>query len=87
MHICYLDESGDGVTLTNINLNRAMLAFGLVGIIIDADKLESVTNEYIDLKRRYFPGAISKEERHQRGNWAKLDIKGCLLYTSPSPRD
>ena len=61
MHICYLDESGDGVTLTNKNLDRAMLAFGLVGIIIDADKLDLITNEYIDLKKRFFPGALGQD--------------------------
>ena len=79
MHICYLDESGDGVTLTNKNLDRAMLAFGLVGIIIDADKLDLITNEYIDLKKRFFPGALGQELRNKRGNWATLDIKGAQL--------
>lgn len=79
MHICYLDESGDGVTLTNHNINRTMPSFGLAGLIIDSEKLEAITNEYIDLKKRFFPNQIAKENQPRRGNWATLDIKGSKL--------
>ena len=79
MHICYLDESGDGVTLTNHNIDRAMLSFGLVGLIVNTDKLDFITNEYIDLKKKFFPSGIPMNERNRRGSWATLDIKGSHL--------
>lgn len=79
MHICYLDESGDGVTLTNQNINRTMLSFGLVGLIIDSNKLESITNNYVDLKKRFFPNEIPIENRFRRSEWATLEIKGSKL--------
>lgn len=79
MYICYIDESGDGVTLTHQNIHRTTVSFGMAGILIDYQKLTAITNSFIDLKRLYFPNAIPKTSSTKKGDWAKFEVKGSKL--------
>ena len=55
MKICYVDESGDGSTLTT---STAVVQPTLVisGLIIDYQNLHRLTLDFLALKTNFFPG-------------------------------
>lgn len=66
MHILYIDESGDLGALPpqparNGN-DQPILVIG--GLIIDTDRLESLTQNFLHLKSRWFPGLKYPSDRH-----------------------
>jgi len=66
LHILYVDESGDLGALplapaANGN-DQPVLVIG--GILIDAGRLESLTQDFLTLKGRWFPGLAYPSQKH-----------------------
>lgn len=57
MHLCYLDESG-GCEPPNSS-SSATPVMVLLGMILDAATVPALTRDFLDLKRRHFPGRFS----------------------------
>ncbi len=58
MRICYIDESGDVQPLPSAppgNGNHQPVLV-IAGLILNADRLESLTHDFLELKHRFFPG-------------------------------
>lgn len=58
MQICYIDESGDlgAIPAHPLPTGNDQPVFVLGGVILDVSKLEAITNEFLSLKYRFFPG-------------------------------
>lgn len=56
MKIFYLDEAGDLQTLPATPAPNDQPAFILGGICVDYARLEPLTLDYLQLKKRFFPG-------------------------------
>lgn len=66
MHILYVDESGDlgalpPAPLPNGN-DQPVLVIG--GLIVDAGRLESLTQDFLSLKSRWYPGLAYPSQKH-----------------------
>ena len=57
-HLCYLDESGCLGALPSA-ASQVQPVFALVGLIVPASRLERMTREFMNLKRRFNPGLFS----------------------------
>lgn len=57
MYICYIDESG-GFEAPDTAPDATPL-MALAGLIISADVLHPLTADFLDIKRRFFPGAMT----------------------------
>jgi hypothetical protein len=76
MHICYIDESGDSQQIrSDIDDKQPMLI--VAGLFVDAQKISNITDEFIHLKRKFYPGHF-KVERHALNVLLK-EIKGSDL--------
>ncbi|MEZ5823330.1 MAG: DUF3800 domain-containing protein [Geminicoccaceae bacterium] len=66
MHILYVDESGDLGAMPAIPDPKGndQPVFVIGGLIIDANKLESVTQDFLNLKGHWFPGLDYPSDRH-----------------------
>lgn len=79
MHILYIDEAGDLGALpasppANGN-DQPVLVIG--GLVINALRLDHVTQDFLDLKRRWFPGLPYPSDKHLDG--ILPEIKGADL--------
>ena len=66
MHVCYLDESGDFKPLP-LNLppiGDHQPVFVLSGLIVNLARLETLTNDFLTLKHRFFPGLPYPSHNH-----------------------
>ncbi|WP_240500654.1 DUF3800 domain-containing protein [Pseudomonas putida] len=76
MHICYIDESGDSQPiLSNVDNKQPMLI--IAGLFVDAQRISRITDEFICLKRRFYP-RLFQGERHALNVLLK-EIKGSDL--------
>lgn len=89
MYICYIDESGDtGVLPSAHSPVQPVLVLG--GLILCQAAVPAVTRDYIDLKRRYFPGLAPTGNRPL--HWILQEVKGAdirkqaALGTKPQRR-
>lgn len=66
MHILYIDESGDlgalPVAPSPTGNDQPVLVIG--GLIVDADRLEAITQDFLNLKSRWFPGLPYPSPNH-----------------------
>lgn len=64
--ICYVDEAGDlgmlPLETQKKGNNQPVLVIG--GIFVDAEKLYGITQDFIHLKQRYYPGLCSQTEKY-----------------------
>jgi len=86
VHILYVDESGDlgalpPVPAPNGN-DQPVLVIG--GLIIDASRLESLTQDFLNLKSRWFPGLAYPSHRHL--DKILPEIKGADLRRNATRR-
>ncbi|RST07654.1 DUF3800 domain-containing protein [Streptomyces sp. WAC05374] len=58
MHICYLDESG-GCEPDNAGPSATPVMV-IMGLIVEAAKVPALTRDFLDLKRRHFPGRFAQ---------------------------
>jgi len=92
MHYCYIDESGNSEIITSSTHNAQPLVV-IVGLFIAADKIAKLTNDFIQLKRKYYPtlfsslthdlGALLMEVK---GSDIRTDIRKHKLHSSEVKR-
>lgn len=76
MHICYIDESGDSQLIrSDVDDKQPMLV--VAGLFVDAQRISRVTDEFIHLKRQFYPN-LFKHEKHALNVLLK-EIKGSDL--------
>jgi hypothetical protein len=65
LKLFYLDEAGDLQSLpANPTSNTDQPVFVLAGIFVDYARLDSITNDFLLLKRRFFPGLNYRSAFH-----------------------
>lgn len=74
MFVCYVDEAGCTGELDG-PASAVQPAFVLVGLFVPASRLNSLTREWIELKRRYFPNRIASGSTIHE--WMVAEIKGA----------
>jgi len=64
--ICYVDEAGDLGMLPQNPMKRDnnQPVFVIAGIFIDSDRLYGLTQDFIHLKQRYYPGLCSSNIKY-----------------------
>ncbi|KIY16887.1 DUF3800 domain-containing protein [Pseudomonas amygdali] len=76
MHICYIDESGDSQPIqSDVDNKQPMLI--VAGLFVDAQRISRITDEFIGLKRQFYP-KLFRNERHALNVLLK-EIKGSDL--------
>lgn len=75
MHLCYVDESGDTRPLDPADRNRVPVCV-VAGVLIEQRKLHQLTNDFLLLKGKWFPNAVSSRHFLER---VKTEIKGADL--------
>lgn len=76
MHICYIDESGDSQPInSDVDHKQPMLV--VAGLFVDAERISRITDEFISLKRQFYPN-LFKGEKHALNVLLK-EIKGSDL--------
>lgn len=76
MHICYIDESGDSQPInSDVDHKQPMLV--VAGLFVDAERISRITDEFIGLKRQFYPN-LFKGEKHALNVLLK-EIKGSDL--------
>ncbi len=60
MHICYIDESGDSQPVqSDVDDKQPMLI--VAGLFVDAQRISRITDEFISLKRQFYPKETLKK--------------------------
>lgn len=72
LKICYVDESGDTSEMSTA-ASSVPPALVITGIVLDHHNLGPITEDFIELKRRRFPG-LTKRGRYM--NSILAEIKG-----------
>lgn len=75
MHICYLDESG-GFEAPNSRPDATPL-LALAGLVVPVTRIASLTAEFLDLKRKFFPRLAT-----ERLDYMLAEVKGSDLRRS-----
>lgn len=78
MHICYIDESGDSQLIRSDTDDKQPMLI-VAGLFVDAQHISRITDEFIGLKRQFYPSTF-KNERHALNVLLK-EIKGSDLRT------
>lgn len=73
---CYIDESGDGSSITLSSIPRVTPVFSMIGLIINSESLISISREYIEIKMKFFPN-LTASRFHP--HWGLREIKGSNL--------
>lgn len=79
MHILFVDEAGDLGALPAVPspTGNDQPVFVIGGLIIDALRLEQITQEFLDLKRHWYPGLPYLSDKHL--DTILSEIKGADL--------
>ncbi|MEY9640524.1 hypothetical protein ABIF66_008778 [Bradyrhizobium japonicum] len=76
MKICYVDEAGcTGVLPSATSQIQPVLT--LAAIVFDTDRLASITNDLINLKKRFYPNLAAANTTHL--GWMMHEVKGADL--------
>lgn len=76
MHICYIDEAGCTGVLPAAD-SQIQPVFVLGALFVDDRRIKPMTAALLDLKRKFFPNALSQESL--RHDWMAVEIKGSDL--------
>ncbi|MDP9225544.1 MAG: DUF3800 domain-containing protein, partial [Actinomycetota bacterium] len=76
VRICYIDESGDTQAIMAPTQNVAPVCV-VLGLVLDQAALHGLTQEFLTLKRRSYPGLLPRES--SRLDWMLAEIKGSEL--------
>lgn len=75
MHICYIDESGDSQQVNSAKHDiQPMLV--IAGLFVDAAHISSITDDFIKLKQRFYPGQFKD---HKYLDVLLAEIKGSEI--------
>lgn len=77
MKICFIDEAGDLGALGNPPLPNDQPVLAIAGLIIDAERLAGLTEDFMTLKYNYFPGLPYSSSRPL--DRVLYEIKGAEL--------
>lgn len=73
MYICYMDESGcTGALPSSTSPIQPVLV--VAGVIIDQQKIQAATVEYLNIKRKFFPKRLGQSAAFLQ--WVLEEIKG-----------
>ncbi len=75
MKLCYVDESGCTGQLKTGSDIQPVLVFG--GMIVDSGDVHEITDCFLHLKQRFFPGMAPVQTTHM--GWMLKEIKGAEL--------
>ncbi len=75
LQLCFIDEAGDLGVLGNPPAPNDQPVLAIAGLFIDAAKLASLTNDYLNLKQRFFPNLNYRST--QRLDRILPEIKGA----------
>ena len=64
MHVCFVDEAGDLGALGDPPRPNDQPVLVIGGLFVDATNLASLTDNFLTLKHRYFPGLPYRSDRH-----------------------
>ncbi|MFT3849902.1 MAG: DUF3800 domain-containing protein [Propionivibrio sp.] len=79
MYICYVNEAGCTGALPD-SLSSIQPVFTLVGLFIKQTHVRSITNQWIQIKQRFFPNLLPTGAPYH--NWMTAEIKGADLRRS-----
>lgn len=78
MHYCYIDESGNSEIIIS-KTHNAQPVLAMVGLFIAANNVTKLTNDFIALKRKYYPQLFSAMKHDLEA--LLLEIKGSDIRT------
>ena len=64
MKVCFVDEAGDLGALANPPLSNDQPVLVVGGLFVDTANIRSLTNDFLNLKQRYFPGLNYPSANH-----------------------
>ena len=64
MKVCFVDEAGDLGALANPPLSNDQPVLVVCGIFVDTAIVQNFTNDFLNLKQRYFPGLNYPSTNH-----------------------
>lgn len=76
MRFCFVDESGDASSLKSAT-DTSQPILVMAGVFIDAANIPGLTQDFLALKRRYFPG-ITGNTAHVLDDM-RVEVKGSYL--------
>ena len=83
MHACFVDEAGDLGALGNPPLPNDQPVLAIGGLFVDVANLASLTDKFLDLKHRYFPGLPYPSTLHL--DRILPEIKGADVRSNATP--
>ena len=76
MYICYLDEAGCTGALPTAD-SAIQPVFVLGGLIVKQNRIKSITDSLLQLKRKYYPNHLPAGSLYH--DWMQAEIKGSSL--------
>lgn len=64
MRVCYIDEAGDLGALANPPQPNDQPVLVIGALFVDAAHLQSLTNDFLNIKHQYFPGLAYRSQNH-----------------------
>ncbi len=80
MYLCYIDESGGFEAPNSGNGATPLMLFA--GLIVPADAVAPLTNDFLALKRKFFPGKASKHLDYLLAEVKGSDLRAGVRSTS-----
>ncbi|MDX2131146.1 MAG: DUF3800 domain-containing protein [Planctomycetota bacterium] len=76
MRILFVDESGDTEPMRAGDLN-AQPSLAVIGLCLDARRVEQITRRWVGLKQRFYPGLLPRSAKPW--DWQTVEVKGTTL--------
>lgn len=76
MYICYIDEAGCTGAIPDPT-SSIQPVFSIAGIFVNQSKLNSLTNDLLQLKQNFFPNRLPSGSQYY--DWMAVEIKGAEL--------
>lgn len=64
MKVCFIDEAGDLGAISNPPLPNDQPVLAIAGLFVEIADLHNLTDDFLNLKNRYFPGLPYPSPRH-----------------------
>ncbi|MDR3300881.1 MAG: DUF3800 domain-containing protein [Candidatus Accumulibacter sp.] len=76
MYVCYVDEAGCTGALPGPG-SAVQPVFTIAGLMVRQDQIAGMTNELIQLKKRFYPNLLPSNSRYH--DWMNAEIKGSEI--------